>query len=470
MAVQFSYDAQVRRFVLQFIRMLSNFQVEFGQDRNGNTTLQTVPIYYGDVSRQAAMILKGNSENTLNAVPAMATYISALTYDRERVLNPTFEGTIRVREQVYDQASQQYTGTQDGLYTVERLMPAPYKLTMKVDVWTSNTEQKHQLFEQIAPLFNPALEIQNSDNYVDWGSLSAVFLTDVSYTNRSVPMVGDDATIDIMSMTFEMPIWISLPAKVKKMGVVAEIIASIYSSNGELSPDVVTTLEGLVSQQRFNPMNYDVVLDGNSLTLYQVANDINDTVHGVKVAWGGLVNIYGKLTNGISQVRLRFNHTDGIHEIVGTVAYDPLDSYSLLFTPIAGTLPTNTLAPVNAIIDPYKVSVDNTPYGTVGTPNGTQSLLTPAAGTRYLILNPIGGPESASAVAWAGTPGTNLIANANDIIEYNGSYWTVAFDSTNDRVQYVTNLNTITQYYWNGYQWSKSVEGLYQAGEWSLIL
>ena len=38
MAVQFAYDAQVRRFVVQFIRMLSNFQVEFGQDSNGNKT------------------------------------------------------------------------------------------------------------------------------------------------------------------------------------------------------------------------------------------------------------------------------------------------------------------------------------------------------------------------------------------------------------------------------------------------
>lgn len=457
MAVQFAYDAQVRRFVVQFIRMLSNFQVEFGQDSNGNKTLQTVPIYYGDASRQASMILRGNSENTLNAVPAMATYISGLTYDRDRVLNPSFEGSIRVREQIYDQSSQTYTGTQDGLYTVERLMPAPYKLTMKVDIWTSNTDQKHQLFEQIAPLFYPALEIQNSDNYVDWGSLSAVFLTDVSYTNRSVPMGGDDTTIDIMSMTFEMPIWISLPSKVKKMGVVAQIIASLYSPEGGLSPDVIETLDGLVTQQKFSPMNYDVVYMGNTLTLYTAANDVNGVVHGTPAKWDGLVNIYGQLTNGISQVRLQFTHIDGLHEVVGTVAYDPTDSASLLFTPIAGTLPTNTLEPVTAIIDPRNVAVDS-------------NILTPATGTRYLILNPIGNAESESAVAWAGAPGTNLIARANDIIQWNGSYWTVAFDSSNSTVQYVTNLNTTVQYYWDGTVWNKSVEGLYKPGQWSLVL
>jgi hypothetical protein len=459
MAVQFSYDGQIRKFVLQFIRMLSNFQVQFGADSHGNTTLQTVPIYYGDQSRQAAMILKNNSENMLSAVPAMATYISSLTYDRDRVLNPNYEGSIRVREQIYDPIAQAYTGTQDGLYTVERLMPAPYRLTMKVDIWTSNTEQKHQLFEQIAPLFNPAIEIQSSDNYVDWGSLTAVFLTDVSYTNRSVPMMGDDTTIDIMSLTFEMPIWVSLPAKVKKGGVVAEIIASIYSPEGGLSDDVTTALQGLVSQQRFTPLNYEILYMGNTLTLYQAGGkEENSGVYGTPVHWNSLINLYGQLTNGISQVRLRFEHTDGPHEIVGTVAFDPTDPTSLLFTPVPATLPANTLTPVNAIIDPMSVTVDS-------------NILTPATGTRYLILNPIGNANTGSAAAWAGELGTNLIAQTNDIIQWTGSYWTVAFESqTTPAVQYITNLTTGVQYQWTGESWVKSYEGFYSSGFWSLVL
>jgi hypothetical protein len=458
MTVQYAYDGQIRRFVTQFIRIVSNFQVEFGQAADGQKHLQTVPVYYGDVSRQAAMILRGNSENTLNAVPAMATYISAFTYDRDRVLNPYFEGSMRIREQIFDQDTQQYTGTQDGLYTVERLMPAPYKLTMKLDIWTSNTEQKHQLIEQITPLFNPGLEIQNSENYVDWGSLSVVLLTNVDYTNRSVPTMGDDSAIDIATLTFEMPIWISLPAKVKKMGVVAEIVASIYESSGNLSSDIVTSLQGLVSQQRYTPLGYELLYLGNALTLYQNgANDLGSTVVGKKSQWLNLVNIYGTLTNGISQVRLRFNHKDGAHEIVGTVAYDPTDPANLLFTPIAPTLPANTLPAVTAIIDPQNVKVND-------------SILNPAVNTRYLILNAIGDANSESAIAWAGTAGTNLIANANDIIQWNGSYWTVVFDSRSSDIEYVTNLTTTVQYVWDGSSWSKSYEGLYKAGQWSLVL
>lgn len=454
--VQFAYDGQIRRFVTQFMRMLSNFQVEFGKDTDGNRALQTVPVYYGDASRQASMILRGNSENTLNSVPAIAVYISALEYDRERMQNPFHEGVMKIRERTYDVDTQTYGSTQDGIYTVERLMPAPYKLTMKVDVWTSNTEQKHQLIEQITPLFNPGLEIQSTDNYIDWTSLSVVLLTDVTYTNRSVPM-GADESIDIASLTFEMPIWISLPAKVKKMGVITSIIASIFDESGSIKFD--SYMSGTGQQQRFTPLNASVFFTGGSLTLYKGSlNEIEDTVVGTKLRWNDLVNMYGKLTNGISQVRLTFPHHDGTHEIVGTVAYDPVDSTNLLFSPFAETLPANTLTAVDAIIDPYSVKVDD-------------KILNPDVGTRYLIVNPIGDAMSMPAVAWAGTTGSNLIANASDIIEWNGSNWSVVFNSQqNPNVEYVTNLNTTVQYRWTGSSWVKSYEGLYRAGEWSLVI
>ena len=458
MAVQFSYDGQIRRFIIQFIRMVSGFQVEFGKNSDGNHTLQTVPVYYGDASRQAAMILRGNSENSLNAVPAMACYISGLTYDRERVQNPYHEGSIRVNERIYNETTESYEASSDGLYTVDRMMPAPYKLTVKLDVWTSNTEQKHQILEQIIPLFNPGLEIQSNDNFIDWTSLSVVLLTNTDYTNRSIPS-GAEESIDVATLTFEMPIWISLPAKVKKGGVVSQIVASIYSEQGALSDEVITNLQGLVARQQFTPMNYEVLFVGNTLTLYKYGVTESDgTVYGQTVKWDSVVQLYGRLTNGISQVRLTFDSPTGLHQIVGTVAYNPTDSTQLLFTPDPATLPANTLPPVDAIIDPMTVNVEQ------------MHLLNPTAGTRYLILNPIGEKNTDPAVAWRGTPGTNLIAQANDIIEWNGNYWHVAFDSqANPGVQYVANLKTTIQYSWNGDTWAKSYEGFYKSGMWSLV-
>jgi hypothetical protein len=432
--------------------MVSNFQVEFGKDANGNRTLQTVPVYYGDPSRQVSVILKGNSENTLNSVPAMAVYISSLTYDRDRVQNPYHESAMRVREQVYNAVTHEYTGVQDGQYTVERMMPAPYKLGVKLDIWTSNTDQKHQLIEQLTPLFNPGFEIQSTDNYIDWTSLSVALLNSVTYSSRSVPS-GADESIDIATLEFELPIWISLPAKVKKGGVVACVIANIYDQQGDFHNDIIET--AATSQWRYTPMNYEVVYLGNTLTLYQA---VNADSGGVTAKWHDLVNMYGRLTNGISQIRLEFDYPDGPHEIVGTVAYNPSDDTQMLFTADTQTLPANTLNSVNAIIDPQNVTVDS-------------HIVSPAAGTRYIILGAIGAVGSESAAAWVGDGSHTLVANANDIIEWNGSYWTVAFDSqTESTAQYVTNLNTTTQYRWDGSQWLKSYEGVYRAGYWSIVL
>ena len=69
MPQQFFYDEQIRRFLLQFIRAFSNFQVEYGKDRDGNTTLQTVPVKYGDSTRMVSSIIRENSENKIMPTP-----------------------------------------------------------------------------------------------------------------------------------------------------------------------------------------------------------------------------------------------------------------------------------------------------------------------------------------------------------------------------------------------------------------
>jgi hypothetical protein len=74
-------------------------------------------------------------------------------------------------------------------------------------------------------------------------------------------------------------------------------------------------------------------------------------------------------------------------------------------------------------------------------------------------------------MAWIGTGGQPLLANANDIIEFNGVRWEIAFNGQTDtEVQYVTNLTTTIQYKWTGEAWVKSIDGLYVGGSWNLVL
>lgn len=456
MAQQFFYDGQVRRFIEQFIRMVSNFQVEFGKDRNGVTVLQRVPVMYGDQSRQAAQIIRGNSENTLPTVPAMSVYVNALDYDRDRVQEPTFVSKLNLRERAYDPDTGDYSTTQGDAFTVERLMPVPYKLTLKLDIWTSNTQQKLQLFEQIATLFNPGLEIQNTDNYIDWTSLSVVFLDSTNWDSRSIP-VGTEEAISVMTMTFSMPIWITTPAKIKKLGVTQKILNGLYDNNGNIVDDVWNG--DWMTSKVITLRNYGVLYTGNTLKLLKPNDNKIPEVHiNAKHAWQPLLEDYGVVTNGTTQMRLK--HTDSSYEVVGRVSLHPTDETVLLFDADPDTLPQNTLTHINAIIDPYSVNVDQL------------HLLSPDVGTRYMILNPIGSyNNNEGAVAWGGVDGAHFVANTNDIIEYDGTNWRVAFDSERENsVQYVTNLNTNTQYEWSEGQWTKSVEGIYGEGEWRVVL
>lgn len=453
----FFYDKQIRRFLTQFIRIMSNFQVKLGNDEDGGAVFQRVPVFYGDANRQASQILRQNSENTIKSVPAMAVHINQLTYDRERVQEPNFVSKMNLRTREYDPVTGTYTNQQGGTYTVERLMPVPYKLTLKVDVWTSSTEQKLMLLEQIMILFNPAMEIQSTDNYIDWTSLSYVLLTEISWTNRSVPTSAEE-TIDIASLTFELPIWISAPAKVKQLGVITKIVNNLYDGlDGEFN-------DGSIMARQFLTFgNYDVYYAGNTLKLIKqtdiVATDRKLSAEielKTRYSWQGLLTQYGNIRNGLTTIRLL--QPSG-SEVVGTVAIHPADDSLLLFTPDIDTVPTNTLAPINAIINPQNINVDD-------------NLLTPAAGTRYLILHGIGQyGDTEFASAWNPNGDHPLVANANDIVEYNGIYWTVDFDSRNDQdIQYVTNLTTGIQYKWAEGAWTKSIEGRYDNSHWSIVL
>lgn len=465
MAQQFFYDAQIRRFILQFIRALSGFQVEFGRDANGAVTLQEVPVKYGDASRQASQILRNASENTIaQHVPMISCYVSGLSYDRTRVQEPNFVSKMHIRQREYDADTGTYLQTQGNAFTVERLMPVPYKLTMKADIWTSNLTQKLQLMEQMLTLFNPSLELQSTDNYIDWTSLSAIEIIDVNISSRTIP-VGTDDPLDIASLTFELPIWISSPAKIKKLGVIEKIVNSIYDAGGDIDNAIFNQDLLLGTRQYFTPLLYGTILVGNQLQLIKynevLADPNNEYATPEKVGtadnWDALVSVYGKLTDGISQIRLG-NEETGVN-IMGTVAYHPSDPTIMLFTVDADTIPTNTLDPVDAIIDPERS----------GPGTGLPAAVT---GTRYLILRDIGADfNTDGADAWKSTLGDDLVASAYDIIEYDGTAWSVVFDSSEITTsEYVSNITSGIQYVWTGTAWQKSYEGEYKAGEWTLIL
>ena len=462
MPQQFFYDEQIRRFLLQYIRAFSNFQVEYGKDRNGNTTLLTVPVKYGDSTRMVSSILRENSENKIIPTPMISCYITGLEYNPERRQDPTFVDKKHIRMRKFDINTNTYNTQQGNAFTIERLMPVPYTLQMATDIWTSNTNQKLQLMEQILVLFNPALEIQSTDNYLDWTSLSYIELQQVQFSNRSVP-VGVDEQIDIATLSFTVPIYLTAPAKVKKLGVINKIVASIFDDQGGIAEGVIDGQILMGERMKFTPMNFGIIVLGNTIQIldrsetttnkvdYSPLNDPPEKVGTDDVSWAALINQYGEMQPGISQIRLE---TGGSAEIVGTIAFHPSDPYKLLFTIQSDTIPTNDLPAVDKIINPLRSAPD-------------AGLATAATGQRYLILNAIGDSDNTDGPdAWG-----DLVAGANDVIEYTGNKWEVMFDSSNESgVHYLTNSNTNLQYKYTGTEWVKSYEGEYRAGDWSIVI
>ena len=456
---QFFYDNQVRRFLIQFGKIFSNWYVTKGKDPAGNEILVRVPVMYGDSSRQASTIIANNSASNLPSAPLITYYITGLEYDQRRTQDPTFIDKIQVRQRSYNAETQSYETVQGQAFTVERLMPVPYTLRMTVDVWTTNYNQKLELIEQLGTLFNPSLEIQSTDNFIDWTSLSVVYQDGITFSSRSIPQ-GTGNPIDVLSWKFYMPIWISNAAKLKKMGVIEKIIASIFS--GKALDDIQNDDLLLGTRQKITPYGYKLLLIGNSLQLLPANQDFypnNEDLDlppspNTSLYWSSLLNVYGTIRPGISQIWLQNPYMDT--EIVGTIVLDPNDDRLLIYDIDPDTLPQNTLDPVDSVINPLVT--------------GPNAGLPPAEnGIRYLIVDNIGS-DGDTTIAWG-----NVVAYANDIIEYDSTMgeWFVSFDSaTATTVEYVTNLTTSVQYRYVNTEGAcmKSWEGWYGQGDYSFVI
>ena len=455
---QFFYDNQIRRFLIQFAKIFSSWQVTRGKDPAGNDILVRVPVMYGDSSRQAATILANNSASNTPSAPLITYYISGLEYDQRRTQDPTFIDKMNVRQRAFNQETGQYEQTQGQAFTIERLMPVPYTLRMTVDFWTTNYNQKLELIEQLGTLFNPSLEIQSTDNFIDWTSLSVVYQDGLTFSSRSIPQ-GTGNPIDVMSWKFYMPIWLSSSAKIKKMGVIHKIIMSIFQGNAltDMQDDALL----LGTREKVTPYGYSLLLIGNQLQILPADNSPNPNNNTIDLPtnpntalyWTAVLDVYGTVRPGITQIRLQNPHMDT--EIVGTIQFNPDDDRLLTYNIDVDTLPLNTLQSVDSIINPQLKGPG------IG-------LLPVADKQRYLIVEPIGSANNVDPSVWG-----NIVANSNDIIEYSSTTgsWSVSFDSqSSTHVEYVTNLTSGVQYRFTDHAWMKSFEGWYDQGSYTIVI
>ena len=493
--MQHFYDGQIRRYITQMIRLMSNFSYA-----DGKGVLRQIPVMYGDITRQVGHIIRDNSENKIPSAPRMSVYVTGLEMDRTRTADATYTGKIHLREREHN-STDGYLNTEGKNYTVERLMPTPYIMKMNADIWSTNTEQKLQIMEQILMLFNPSLEIQTTDNYVDWTSLSVVDLEGITFSTRSIPM-GTESEIDVAQLQFSTPIYISPPAKVKKLGVITNVVMSIFDESrgtidlGDSMPELkqyndsytegtkggdtstagkdgmgITTRADAGSVQSVTYQNYDAIVMNNIVQLGK------NGIAG-ETPWTLVLDSHpGTYRAGLSKIYL--DRIDQGSPVVGTFALNTLDETQIIVNWDMDTVPSNTIligpggpkGTINAIIDPQK----------------TNPTSIKVAGNRILLLNAINDSENVGQTvgetpytyqydgpdAWKNADGTDFVADENDIIEWDGTKWNMVFDASTDdgsTITYTTNLNTGVQYKWNGIDWTLFFEGEYRNGTWRLGL
>ena len=470
--MQYFYDGQIRRYVTQIMRVVSNFEVDTGK---GGT--KQVPVMYGDLTRQVANIIRDNSENKLPSAPRMSVYITGLELNREMTSDATFVRKTNVRERAYDEDGNEYLNTQGKNYTVEKIMPTPYLLRANVDIWASSTDQKLQLLEQILVLFNPSLEFQTTDNYIDWTSLTVLNLDNVQFSNRSIP-IGVDSEIDIATLTFTTPIYITPPAKVKRMGVITNIITSMFDEERGTIEDGVSSPElyqyddfakaGATQDASGRRATTDITNHTANVNFNQFGIYVNGSIVQVigqgsvgQISWRAVTeSLPGTFMNDVSRLFVTSITDDKVY--TGTAGINPLDETQLIMNWDEDSFPDDTVitssmgsrTSIDYIIDPTR--------------KNPQDIKT--QGVRILLLEPVGDESNTfGPTAWQNSDGSDFVADANDIIEWNGSRWSIVFDASSaNEIVYTTNLNTSTQYRFDQGVWFKSVDGEYPVGAWRI--
>lgn len=441
--MDYFFDQQLRKYRLQFARLFGGFMVKTGKGKNGVVQNRQVPIHYGDISRMVAHLIKKQSENTIISTPVMSFYDVGLVPSPDRRQYTTHIDRSLVDERKFDQTTKQYTGEIGDRFTVERMMPVPYDLTMQLDIYTSNINEKDQIIEQILMLFNPSVDLQTSSSPLDWTALTYVeMMDDITWNSRSIP-VGDTEAISVASFKFKMPIWISPPANVTRRRAVETIITNVRAVDDLPDYDILETVtaEDLQTSFVITPHDYRIEIKNFKIKLLENTSEVYFNWSDLEEAYTDLITEDSTLT-----IKHRFGDATGITGKIEKTS----DPKVLNWVVNGADLYPNTISNVDLIVNPG----ENYP--------GDGKLPPVAVGQRYLIADDL--PEDS--LGW----GTVPEAKANDIIEYTNSGWVISFSSTSSTPELVTSSLSNTQYRWTPEisEWQPTIDKTYYPGTWTI--
>lgn len=230
---EFWYDNQFKRYLVQFMAIFADMNVQVGWNDDKEPRLVKVPVYAGSKDRVVAAIKADNTQNKPLRIPAMSAAITnfALAPERRKGVPNHRRHTTMPTGGLFP----------DDIQVVEQRMPVPYMLTMELSVFASNQDQHYQILEQIMMIFNPILQIQTSDDALDWTQITTVELSGIR-PEENFP-AGTDRRIIQTTLEFQVPVYISVPANVHdkyvkdifiRIGAVSQAAKTNYDIVAEL--------------------------------------------------------------------------------------------------------------------------------------------------------------------------------------------------------------------------------------------
>jgi T4-like virus Myoviridae tail sheath stabiliser len=247
------YDQQLKRYVLQFMAIFTGLQVQIGKWNDKDERLISVPIHYATPDRVVAAIMTDNTQNKPLRLPVLSAYMGGIELAPELM-----HGTGVERRNSYVPVGGLVP---DDIKVIRQRMPVPYKISLDLNIYASNTDQHFQILEQILTLFEPQMTLQISDGIFDMQRLTSVQLTRVN-VDSNYP-IGQDRRIVQSTLSFTMPIALSIPANVRT-DFVKKILMRVAAVDS-ISTDSFEIIGDIDGQE----IPYETIVDGSSLTIDQ---------------------------------------------------------------------------------------------------------------------------------------------------------------------------------------------------------
>lgn len=451
------YYGQLRLLILHTLRLFQNFCVSEGLDENGNNILRRVPCVYMSTDKSVLYMLNNASDTILETCPKMVLAISNVKLNNNlQSGSPYYAYETSITEKKFNPDIGNYEYKEGNSYNITRINPLPLGVEFKLYILTTMQDQKFQLFEQIRSIFSPTLELQTSENPLDWSRLTAITLTGLNWSTKGTTNL-DSSTLDSMDMTFEVNTNLDMPSLIQKEKMIEQITHSIGS--GDTLEDIMSWSLEDVTRTFYSPT-------GNRVTAF-VDNDGHQKLKlepSEKCKnWHELLNCYGIkynfVTHNVNVNCLTNSNVDVRNDIIGCLHLDSKNPQIAEWRIDNNTLPTPNVKAITEIIDPHN------------------HIPTNSNGVRYLICN-----EISNCSTWGDfyqmingekvKLENNSIIPENSIIEYIDGHWCLDLNpAITLGVYYVRdNSNPMKIYtYNNDYKtWVDVVNKTYPVGFWRI--